>query len=115
MISAYGKMYHLGHAHSVEVWHENALVGGVYGVTVGGLFAAESKFYRVRDASKMALYRLVQHLRSRGYQLLDVQQWTAHTARLGVIEIPRREYLHRLAEVVDLPTSFGTLASDSSG
>jgi leucyl/phenylalanyl-tRNA--protein transferase len=61
----------------------------------------------VRDASKVALARLVQHLNARGYQLLDVQQWTPHTGTLGVVEIPREEYLLRIAEVVDLPVTFG--------
>ncbi|MCG8450445.1 MAG: leucyl/phenylalanyl-tRNA--protein transferase [Pirellulales bacterium] len=107
MIAAYGQMHRLGHAHSVEVWREGKLAGGTYGIAIGGLFAAESMFYRVRDASKVALFHLVNHLQARGYQLLDVQQWTAHTGRLGVIEIPRTEYLQRLAGVVELPVSFG--------
>ena len=74
---------------------------------MGGLFAAESKFYRVRDASKVALARLVHHLRARGYRLLDIQMLTPHTARLGAIEIPRRQYLERLAEAVRMPVTFG--------
>ena len=90
MIRAYRRMFALGHAHSVEVWHEGRLAGGVYGLAIGGLFAAESMFHRVRDASKVALVRLVEHLRRRGYRLLDIQQLTPHTARLGAIEIPRR-------------------------
>ncbi len=110
MVAAYTRLHELGHAHSVEVWQEGQLVGGTYGVAIGGLFAAESMFYRVRDASKVALYWLVQHLNARGYQLLDVQQWTPHTGRLGVIEIPRNEYLDRLAEVVDLGVTFGGLS-----
>jgi leucyl/phenylalanyl-tRNA---protein transferase len=108
MIAAYTELYRRGHAHCVETWKEGQLVGGVYGIAIGGLFAAESMFYRARDASKAALVRLVDHLHARGYQLLDVQQWTAHTGSLGVIEIARREYLRRLAEVVDLPVSFGS-------
>jgi leucyl/phenylalanyl-tRNA---protein transferase len=107
MIAAYTELHRRGHAHCVETWKEGRLVGGVYGVAIGGLFAAESMFYRARDASKAALVRLVDHLRARGYQLLDVQQWTPHTGSMGVIEIARREYLRRLAEVVDLPVSFG--------
>ncbi|MCI0332030.1 MAG: leucyl/phenylalanyl-tRNA--protein transferase [Planctomycetes bacterium] len=107
MIEAYCRMHELGHAHSIEVWHENRLVGGAYGVAVGGLFAAESMFYRERDASKIALAHLVAHLRTRGYKLFDVQQWTPHTARMGAIQIPRIEYLRRLASVVDLPVTFG--------
>lgn len=109
MITAYSRLHELGHAHSVEVWREGRLAGGTYGIAVGGLFAAESMFYRVRDASKVALYYLVEHLKSRGFKLLDVQQWTPHTATLGVIEIPRHEYLHRLAKVVDLDVEFGEI------
>ncbi|RIK75223.1 MAG: leucyl/phenylalanyl-tRNA--protein transferase [Planctomycetota bacterium] len=107
MIAAYVDLHRLGHAHSVECWQGDRLVGGVYGVAVGGLFAAESMFYRATDASKAALARLVKHLRRKGYELLDVQQWTGHTGRLGVTEISRREYLRRLAAVVDLPITFG--------
>ena len=106
MIEAYGRLHELGHAHSVEVWQGEQLVGGTYGVAIGGLFAAESKFYRVRDASKVALVHLVQHLRRRGYTLLDIQQLTPHTARFGAVEIPRAEYLARLAAAVRLPVSF---------
>jgi leucyl/phenylalanyl-tRNA--protein transferase len=107
MIAAYSKLHRVGHAHSIESWRNGQLVGGVYGLAIGGLFAAESMFFRVRDASKVALAHLVEHLVSRGFQLLDVQQWTPHTGRLGVVEISRREYLHRLADVVDLPITFG--------
>ena len=107
MKDAYREMHRLGHAHSVEVWLGRRLVGGTYGVAVGGLFAAESMFYRVADASKVAIAYLVTHLRARGYQLLDVQQWTPHTGRMGAIQIPRREYLRRLAAVVDLSVAFG--------
>lgn len=106
IIEGYSELHRLGHAHSVEVWHGDQLVGGVYGVSVGGLFAAESMFHRKRDASKVALFHLVEHLNHRGYQLLDVQQWTPHTGSLGVIEIPRSEYLSHLANVVDLPVTF---------
>jgi leucyl/phenylalanyl-tRNA--protein transferase len=89
------------------------LAGGIYGVAIGGLFAAESMFYRVRDASKVALAHLVAHLRSRGYCLLDIQQWTPHTGSLGAIEIPRLEYLRKLAEVIDLPITFGAKLESS--
>ncbi len=82
------------------------LAGGTYGVAIGGLFAAESMFYRVSDASKVALVHLVNHLRDRGYGLLDVQQWTPHTGRLGAVEIPRIEYLRRLAAVINEPITF---------
>ena len=116
MIDAYRQMHRLGHAHSVEVWHAAELAGGIYGIAIGGFFAAESKFYRMRDASKVALAYLVGHLNARGYQLLDVQQWTTHTARLGVTEISRAQYLHRLAAAVELPVTFGSsLEVDRAG
>jgi leucyl/phenylalanyl-tRNA--protein transferase len=107
MIEAFIRMFELGHAHSVETWHEGRLVGGTYGMAIGGLFAAESKFYAVRDASKVALAHLVSHLKSRGYALFDIQQLTPHTARLGAIEIPRKRYLARLADALVLPVTFG--------
>ena len=107
IIAAYIQMHSLGHAHSVEVWADGQLAGGTYGLAIGGLFAAESMFYEVRDASKVALAHLVAHLTARGYALLDVQQWTPHTGRLGVVEIPRAEYLQRLAIAVELPVTFG--------
>ena len=106
LIDAYVELHKLGHAHSVEVWYQHELAGGVYGVSIGGLFAAESKFYRVRDASKVALVSLVGHLKARGYTLLDIQQLTPHTARLGATVIPRAEYLERLAEAIKLPVCF---------
>ena len=107
MIAAYTELHRLGHAHSVEIWQDDCLVGGTYGVAIGGLFAAESMFHRVADASKMAVVHLVAHLRARGYRLFDIQQWTPHTGRMGAVEIPRIEYLCRLAEVVNLPVTFG--------
>lgn len=103
MIDAYCRMHELGHAHSVEVAIDDELVGGTYGIAIGGLFAAESMFNRVRDASKIAVVHLVNHLRSKGFALLDIQQWTPHTGTMGAIEISRAEYLRRLAEAVDLP------------
>jgi leucyl/phenylalanyl-tRNA--protein transferase len=107
MITAYRQMHALGHAHSLEIWHEGRLAGGTYGIAAGGLFAAESMFYRVRDASKAALAYLVAHLRERGYRLLDIQQWTPHTGSMGAVEISRLEYLRRLAQAVELPITFG--------
>lgn len=106
MIDAYTDLHTHGHAHSVEAWKDGKLVGGTYGVGIGGFFAAESMFYRSRDASKVALATLVEHLNQRGYQLLDVQQWTPHTGRLGVLEISRDDYLERLEAALALPVSF---------
>jgi leucyl/phenylalanyl-tRNA--protein transferase len=107
MIRAYSRMFRLGHVHSVEAWHEGQLAGGLYGVAIGGLFAAESMFRRMRDASKVALVHLLEHLKARGYQLLDIQQLTSATAQFGVIEIPRSEYLARLAKALQRPATFG--------
>jgi leucyl/phenylalanyl-tRNA--protein transferase len=106
MIAAYTRLHELGHAHSVEVWHEGHLAGGVYGVAIGGLFAGESMFTRVRDGSKVALVHLMERLRQRGFQLFDVQFLNDHTASLGAVEIPRREYLARLRKAVAHRASF---------
>ena len=108
MLRAYQRLFDLGHAHSIEVWQEDQLAGGLYGLAIGGLFAAESMFHRVRDASKVGLVRLVEHLRARGYRLLDIQQLTQATAQFGALEIPRPEYLRRLADALQVPVSFGT-------
>ncbi|MBN1589070.1 MAG: leucyl/phenylalanyl-tRNA--protein transferase [Pirellulales bacterium] len=109
IIRAYMRLFELGHAHCVETWHEGRLAGGVYGVAIGGLFAAESMFHRVRDASKVALVHLVNHLRRRGYRLLDIQQLTPHARRLGAIEISRDEYLGRLTDALAAPADFGRI------
>lgn len=106
MVRAYRQLHESGYAHSVEAWHAGRLTGGLYGVAVGGLFAAESMFYRVRDASKVALVHLVEHLHRRGYRLLDIQQFTPHTAQFGAVEIPRREYLRQLAEAINADVSW---------
>jgi len=107
VLMAYHRLHRLGVAHSLEVWHAGELAGGVYGVAIGAMFAAESMFYAARDASKVALVHLVNHLRARGYQLLDIQQLTPHTARLGATNIPRNIFLGRVAEAVDQPVTFG--------
>lgn len=107
MIDAYEEMHRRGIAHSVEVWHQGQLAGGTYGLSIGGLFAGESMFHRQRDASKVALYYLVRHLRARGYTLFDIQQLTDHTRSLGAIEIPRKVYLQRVATAVRAPVSWG--------
>lgn len=99
-IMAYTRLHELGNAHSVEVWQNGELVGGVYGVAIGGLFAGESMFHRVRDASKVALIHLLQHLRERGFVLFDTQMVTPVTRLLGAVEIPREEYLRRLADAL---------------
>jgi leucyl/phenylalanyl-tRNA--protein transferase len=106
MIRAYETLHRLGYAHSVEAWHGDELGGGVYGVALGGLFAAESMFTRVRDGSKVALAHLVEHTRRSGFTLLDVQFVNDHTQRLGAIEIPRRDYLKRLREALRRDVAF---------
>jgi leucyl/phenylalanyl-tRNA--protein transferase len=100
-IKAYTRMHQQGHAHSVECWLGAALVGGIYGVAVGGFFAGESMFHRVSNASKIVLCHLVQHLRERAFLLFDIQMLTPVTRQLGGIEIPRIEYLRRLAQAVE--------------
>jgi len=96
MIAAYERLHQLGLAHSIEVWRDGSLAGGLYGVAMAGFFAGESMFTRGRDGSKVALAYLVERLRERGFLLFDTQFLTPHTARLGAIEIPRSEYLTRL-------------------
>ena len=106
MVTAYERLHALGHAHSVEVWQDGELAGGLYGVAVGGLFAGESMFHRRTDASKVALAALVGRLRERGFVLFDVQMTTPHLLRMGAVEIPRAEYLERLREAVVLDVTF---------
>lgn len=105
-IAAYTALHRAGHAHSVECWDGQTLVGGVYGVAIGGLFAGESMFHRQPDASKLALWHLVQHLRERGFTLFDIQELTPITRQLGAVDIARAEYLRRLARAVELPCEF---------
>jgi leucyl/phenylalanyl-tRNA--protein transferase len=101
MVEAYRALHELGHAHSLEVWQGTELVGGLYGVQRGGLFAGESMFHRCADASKAALVVAARSLRRAGIELFDVQFVTDHLARMGAVEWPRRRYLARLAEVRD--------------
>ena len=105
-VEAYTALHERGQAHSVECWREKELVGGVYGVAVGGSFAGESMFHRVRDASKVALVHLIQRLRGRGFSLFDIQMLTPVTRQMGAVEIPRTDYLRRLARAVDQPVTF---------
>jgi leucyl/phenylalanyl-tRNA--protein transferase len=105
-LEGYTELHRQGHAHSLECWEGERLVGGVYGVAIGGFFAGESMFHRVSDASKIALFHLIEHLREREFSLFDIQMLTPITARLGGINIPRDEYLKRLDEAVDRPCLF---------
>lgn len=105
-VEAYTRLHELGDAHSVECWRAGELVGGIYGVSLGGLFAGESMFHRVANASKVALHHLVGHLRARGFVLFDIQMLTPVTRALGAMEIPREDYLRRLRAAVKLECRF---------
>jgi leucyl/phenylalanyl-tRNA---protein transferase len=106
-ISTYTQLHYLGLAHSVEAWQDGELVGGLYGVSLGGAFMGESMFSRATDASKVCLVALVEHLKERGFVLHDVQYWTPHLASLGVTEIPRKHYERRLRAALQLVCSWG--------
>lgn len=106
IIAAYEELHRLGFAHSVEAWQDGKLVGGLYGVAVRGLFAGESMFSTARDASKVALVHLVQHLRARQFVLLDIQFMTDHLRRFGALEISRAAYKYRLKEALLIETHF---------
>lgn len=105
-LNAYTYLHKLGQAHSVEVWENDHLVGGVYGVSVGGAFFAESKFHRKTDASKVALYFLTEHLRNKGFKLLEIQFLTEHLKSLGAVEIPDKEYQKLLAQAIKISVEF---------
>jgi leucyl/phenylalanyl-tRNA--protein transferase len=96
----YGRLHELGHAHSVEVWKEGQLAGGLYGVAIGGAFFGESMFHRVTDASKVALWHLVRILREGGFLLLDTQWTTTHLRQFGAVDISREDYLELLGEAL---------------
>jgi len=103
---AYRSLFEGGHAHSVEIWLDGELAGGLYGVALGGAFFGESMFHRVTDASKVALWHLVRILRENGFTLLDTQWTTDHLEQFGAIEIPRKEYLERLSAAVGIKARF---------
>ena len=104
--SLYGQLFQRGQAHSVECWKDGALVGGLYGVSLGGAFFGESMVSRARDASKIALVHLVARLIVGGYSLLDTQFITDHLEQFGVEEIPRAEYHRRLAKALEQTADF---------
>lgn len=106
IIESYEKLHELGHAHSVETWLAGKLVGGLYGVAIGGAFFGESMFHRKTDASKIALLALVEHLRKQKFALLDTQWVTPHLLQFGAVEIPRSQYLKLLKRALDLPRTF---------
>ena len=113
-ITAYTRLAEMGYAHSVECRREGRLVGGLYGVSIGGFFAGESMFSEEPNASKTALVSMVDRLRSRGWLLFDVQILTPHLKSMGAINVPREEYLRRLAAAVDRKCDFGREVSQPS-
>ncbi len=104
--ASYCRLHDMGYAHSVECWDESGLVGGLYGVAIGGVFFGESMFSRKTDASKIALVHLVDRLNARSFRLLDTQWSTPHLATLGCIDIPRYEYIEQLNRALLVKTSF---------
>jgi leucyl/phenylalanyl-tRNA---protein transferase len=100
---AYRRLHELGHAHSLEVWEGDRLVGGLYGIGVGGVFTGESMFHRATDASKVALVDLAARLLEAGGRLIDVQMVTPHLASLGARELPRADFLELLRRLRDQP------------
>lgn len=100
MMDAYIRLHRLGFAHSIESWQDGEIAGGVYGVAIGGFFAAESMFFKRTDGSKVALAALFDRLKTRGFELIDTQMVTEHTVSLGAHEIARRDYLKRLRSAV---------------
>lgn len=111
----YGELFELGHAHSVEAWDGDELVGGLYGVRLGGAFFGESMFTRARDASKVSLVHLVARLKAGGFALLDAQFLTDHLARFGAVEVSRRVYQADLELAVVQQADFHALPDDVSG
>ncbi|MCB0194304.1 MAG: leucyl/phenylalanyl-tRNA--protein transferase [Anaerolineae bacterium] len=106
IIDSYTQLHRLGFAHSVETWIDGKLAGGLYGVSLQGLFAGESMFSLAPDTSKIALVYLVEHLRRLGFVLLDTQFMTPHLKRFGAVEIPRGEYKRRLAKALQVQARF---------
>ena len=115
LIRLYVELHRRGHAHSVEVWQADRLVGGLYGLALGGAFFGESMFSRVTDASKIALVDLVERLRAGGFTLLDAQFLTEHLQRFGAVEISRTAYLTRLRRAMRLGAVFPVAGYPSGG
>ncbi|MES2309656.1 MAG: leucyl/phenylalanyl-tRNA--protein transferase [Verrucomicrobiota bacterium] len=105
-VRSYTEFHLAGYAHSVEVWLETELVGGIYGVAIGGFFAGESMFYRASNASKVGLLYLLRHLSQRGFLLFDTQVLNPFTEQMGALEIPREDYLQRLDLAICKPVTF---------
>ena len=113
ILRLFSTLHEVGMAHSVECWADDALVGGLYGLSLGGAFFGESMFSRRTDASKIALVHLVARLKKGGYSLLDTQFLTDHLAQFGTVEVPRQDYLKRLARAIEKPAHFyGAMGDD---
>ncbi|MGB1252980.1 MAG: leucyl/phenylalanyl-tRNA--protein transferase [Candidatus Promineifilaceae bacterium] len=106
ILDSYVHLHQLGYAHSVEAWLDGELVGGLYGVSLRGLFAGESMFHRATDASKICLVYLVRRLTQQGFKLLDVQFQTSHLSKFGVVEIPQAAYKEKLAHALAFDVQF---------
>lgn len=106
IVTLYTSLFHMRHAHSVECWQDGKLVGGLYGVSLGGAFFGESMFSRARDASKVALVHLVARLRAGGFCLLDAQFTTEHLSQFGAREIPRKDYRRQLSVALNVDAHF---------
>lgn len=107
MIEAYSRLFHLGYAHSVETYFQGKMVGGLYGIAIGKAFIGESMFYTMTDASKIALYHLVETLKSQDFHFIDAQQSTAHLISMGAKEIERKQYLNLLKKAINDPNPIG--------
>ena len=115
ILELYTSLHTQGYAHSIECWSHHELVGGLYGVALGGAFFGESMFSSERDASKVALVHLAARLIVGGFQLLDAQFWTAHLAQFGAIEVPRADFKTRLDRALAVRANFMRMAPDISG
>ncbi|MEQ1845169.1 MAG: leucyl/phenylalanyl-tRNA--protein transferase [Nitrospira sp.] len=107
MLDAYTRLHELGYAHSVETWQDDRLVGGLYGVSLGSAFFAESMFTKVDEASKVALVKLVTQLQAWNFRLIDCQQFSPHVSRFGAEEIPRSVFINHLTHALTLPDRWG--------
>lgn len=112
IVELYTELFDMGFAHSVECWLDDKLVGGLYGVSIGGAFCGESMFHTVSDASKIALVYLVSRLRLSGYQLLDTQFITDHLSQFGAVEIPRENYKDLLDKALEAEANFYSASFD---
>lgn len=101
ILAAYTELHNRGHCHSVEAWHQGELVGGLYGVSLGSAFFGESMFSRMTDASKVCLVKLVEHLKQRGFTLLDTQFTTDHLRKFGAVDVPRKAYEKLLSKAME--------------